>query len=313
MSRVGSDDFLTDDGSDHEGAAGAVRRNTNRFRQMLKLPGFYHREPGVWFAEIELLFDYAGVNTEKSKAGAVLAALDFETVMTISDVITSVPSPVDIYNQIKERLIPNYSVSSESRLRQLLKGELSGEGKPSLILNRIKNLGQGKCSDDIIKTVFLDQLPSNCRSALALSEVTEIDKLALLADRFMEASVPNDSSQVAAVASDNPDSELLKMIEALSAKVDAITAPNRFRPSQRSGNYNSRNRSKSSNNRKFNNNNNNKFDRNTHSKKQYNNQNNYPRNNNNDQQLCFYHAKFGDKALKCVPPCVWQAGTSSGN
>lgn len=314
MDRVGSDEFLTDDGSLHEEVAGAVPQNNYRFRQMLKLPGFYHKEPAVWFAEVELLFEFAGVNTEKTKAGAVLAALDFETVMTISDIITQEISPVDIYSQIKQRLIANFSVSSESRLRQLLKGELAGEGKPSLILNKIKNLSQGKCGDEIIKTVFLDQLPSNCRAALALSDVKEIDRLAELADRFMEASGQN-NSQVSAVASENSHEELLKMIEALSAKVDAISAPNRFRSNQRSENYKRRNRSKSSNNRKFNNNQ--KFNGNTNFKNQNNNnnQNNYYRKNNNNKnsQLCFYHFNFGDKALKCVSPCAWQNGSASGN
>lgn len=108
--------------------------------------------------------------------------------MTISDIITQETQPIDIYSQIKQRLIANYAVSSESRLRQLLKGELSGEGKPSLILNLIKTLSQGKCGDEIIKTVFLDQLPIKCRSALALSEVSEVEKLAELANRFVEAS-----------------------------------------------------------------------------------------------------------------------------
>ncbi|XP_051170474.1 uncharacterized protein LOC127287526 [Leptopilina boulardi] len=222
--------------------ANASSDENNGFRQMLKLPGFYHKEPGVWLAEIELLFDYAGVTTEKNKAGAVLAALDFETVMTISDIITQETQPDDIYAQIKQRLISSYAVSSESQLRQLLKGELSGEGKQSLILNRIKTFSQEKCGEEIIKTVFLDQLPSCCRSALALSEVKEVDKLAELADRFVEASGLAGNSQVAAVSSENSHDELVKMIETLSAKVDAISAPSRFRPTQRPDTYRNRNR-----------------------------------------------------------------------
>lgn len=312
MDRANSDDFLTDDGSVHDEVPGAVPQNNGRFRQMLKLPGFYHQEPAVWFAEIELLFDYAGVRTEKTKAGAVLAALEFDTVMTISDIITQQTPPADIYQQIKQRLITSFAVSSESRLRQLLKGELSTEGKPSLILNRIKNLSQGKCGEEIIKAVFLDQLPNNCRSALALSEVREIDKLAELADRFVEASGQGSSSQVSAVSSENSNDELLKMIEALSAKVDAISAPGRFRPNQRSNFYNRGNRSKSAGNRNFNNNKN--FNRNPNYKNQNFKQNNSQKNlNGNESQLCFYHSKFGNKANKCIPPCIMQASTSSGN
>lgn len=208
-----SEDYMTDDGAEEEvnvtgGPPGNNPRRVDRFRQILKLLGFYHKEPIVWFAEIELLFNYAGVRTEKTKAGAVLAALDLDTIMTISDIITLADSPPNLYQQIKERLISTFSVSLEARLRQLLKGELSGKGKPSLILSRIRNLSQDKCSDEVIKTVFLDQLPSNCRSALTLSEVTELKKLAELADRFVE--VAGQNSSCTSVVSQNSNDELLK-------------------------------------------------------------------------------------------------------
>lgn len=66
MAHVGSNNFWTDDASDNERQHGGVPGRNNRFRQILKLPGFYHKEPRVWFAEIELLFDYAGVVTQKT-------------------------------------------------------------------------------------------------------------------------------------------------------------------------------------------------------------------------------------------------------
>ena len=31
------------------------------------------------------------------------------------------------------------------------------------------------------------------------------------------------------------------------------------------------------------------------------------------QQLCFYHNRFGEKALKCVPPCNWSTSERSSN
>ncbi|XP_043462977.1 uncharacterized protein LOC122499012 [Leptopilina heterotoma] len=309
MSSPLSDNFVTDDESERDEAGVAnARRSRNRFRPLLKLPGFYNKEPGVWFAEVELLFDYSRVKREKAKAGAVLAALDFDTVMTLSDIITLENQPEDIYSQIKRRLISTFSVSPETRLRQMLKGEMSEEGKPSLILNRIRVLSQGKCSDEILKTVFVDHLPANCRAALALSETTEIDKLAEMADRFVEASGSNNSQQVAAVSSENSQEKMLKLIEQLTAKVDAISTSDRFRSPQRSGNYKKQYRSKSANRRKYNGNNNNNSNRNT---------NYHKRNSNgdaeNNRDFCFYHARFGVKAAKCVPPCSWQNGTASGN
>lgn len=343
--RVNSDEYLTDDGSVEGDGTGDVKpgddpngmayrpdvnpngigyqpgnntdgigyqpgnnpsRAEDRFRQILKLPSFYHKEPIVWFAEVELLFDYVGVQTEKTKAGAVLAALDCETVMTVSDIITLEVSPPDLYSRIKQRLISTFSISSESRLRQLLKGELSGEGKPSLILSRIRNLSQDKCSDEVIKTVFLDQLPSNCRSALALSEASDINKLAELADRFMEVAGQS-SSQVSTVSAENSNEALANKIDALSAKVDALSVQSRSRSNQPSGSYNRGNRSKSSHSRNFGNKN---FNNNSNNR----NRNFKPNNNNNQNpQLCFYHKKYGNNAHKCDPSCSRYSSFSSGN
>lgn len=60
-------------------------------------------------------------------AGAVIAALDFESVMVISDIITAESRAEDIYTEIKNRLISTFAISSEDRLRQLIKGELPGD------------------------------------------------------------------------------------------------------------------------------------------------------------------------------------------
>lgn len=211
--------------------------------------------------------------------------------------------------QIKNRLISCFAVSSESRLRQLLKGELSGEGKPLLILSRIRSLSQDKCSGEVIKTVFLDQLPSNCRSALALSEVTDLNKLAELADPFIEVA-GQISSSTSAVSQNNSNDELSKKIDALSAKVNEMSLQNASRSNHRSGPYKKRYKSKS-NGRNFNN-------RNNFNSRNSNNDNNYKGNkrndsNNKDAPLCFYHSKFVNEARGCISPCIMNPRNASVN
>lgn len=66
----------------------------------------------------------------------------------------------DIYQRIKDTLISTFSASFEAQIRQLLKGKILNSGKPSHILARIRNLSNGKCSDDVLRTIFLDQLPA---------------------------------------------------------------------------------------------------------------------------------------------------------
>ena len=102
-----------------------------------------------------------------------------------------------MFTQVKNKLIETFGASAESRLRSLIKGQVSTIGKPSLILNRLRGLNMG-ASDDVIRSVFLDQLHSQCRATLAISELTDLHKLALMADKIVEATDPN-QVQISAV------------------------------------------------------------------------------------------------------------------
>lgn len=214
----------------------------------------------------------------------VIAALDFETVMVISDIITAESRPENIYTQIKNRLISTFAISSEARLRQLIEGELQGDQKPLLILGRIRNVGQGKCRDEVLRNVFLEQLPSSCRAALALNDTTDITKLAELADRFIDATGQNRSSSTDAVSMQSIQEKLMAKMDELTERVDALSVRSENRCNQNYGSSNQRNRSRSSDGRNFNKrinyqqkNNNGHFN-----SRSGNNRNNFTRNNNKE-------------------------------
>ncbi|XP_043474042.1 uncharacterized protein LOC122506112 [Leptopilina heterotoma] len=250
-----------------------------------RLSGFYRSEPSIWFSQAEIMFDYARLTSQKARAGAVISVLDFEVVMSISDLIQANPARVQLYDDIKQRLISNFSVSPEARLRQLLKGEVPAEGKPSLILSRIKNLSQGKCSQEIIKAVFLDQLPSSCRATLTLSEITDLEKIAEMADRFMEASCMGESCAFVSSPANNNFEELIGKIDALSARFESFEAANK---TNNQGLFNKKNRFKTPNKDK-------------------------QKSSGSSTGLCFYHKKFGNSAYKCVKPCNFQGPDKQGN
>ena len=52
------------------------------------------------------------------------------------------------------------------------------EGKPSLFLARFRALNDGSCTDTILKSVFLKQMPSQIRAILAMSNVDNLQELA---------------------------------------------------------------------------------------------------------------------------------------
>ena len=109
----------------------------------------------------------------------------------IKHILELEPKPADIYSQIKDRLIKSFSVSAETHLRKLLRGEVISEGKPSLLLTRLRALNDGSCTDAVIKSVFLEQMPSQVRAILALSNVEDLQELANLADKIYELSQPS--------------------------------------------------------------------------------------------------------------------------
>lgn len=119
-----------------------------------RLPRFISNDPALWFIQIEAAFNSSRITSEGTRAEYLIAELDPEILLCARDIITIQPRPANIYTQVKQRVLATYSVSPESRLRQLLKGDVPSDGKPSLILTRLRNLGDTQCSNDVLKSVF---------------------------------------------------------------------------------------------------------------------------------------------------------------
>jgi len=90
-------------------------------------------------------------------ADTVISHLNIEAVSLISDLVAS-PDPDNQYNNIKDRIISTFAISSEAKLRQLLKGQVLLDGKPSQILARMRNLSGSSCSDFVLRSMFLEFL-----------------------------------------------------------------------------------------------------------------------------------------------------------
>ncbi|XP_033224799.1 uncharacterized protein LOC117177867 [Belonocnema kinseyi] len=155
-----------------------------------KIPGFFRQDPALCFLQVESSFSTANVRAEETKADYIVANLDFEIVAHVKDILSISPTPADICTRIKNRIISGFSASPESRLPQLLKGEVLSDGKPSVILNRLRSLNDNACSEEVIKSIFLEQLPNQIEAILALSNIDNLDDLAKMADKVTEAAGP---------------------------------------------------------------------------------------------------------------------------
>lgn len=192
--------------------------------------------------------------------------------------ITSRQPIANLYDEIKSRIINNFSISPGNELRQILKGEIFTGGKPSLILGKIKHLSRGRCSDEVIKAVFMEQLPVHCRSILALSDVNDLTRMAHVADKIMAQS--NEQS-VAAVSTDRGLSEKVDALMALSVHSESHSRSHNRSYSR--GRKQSQSRNGKSTNRSS---------------------------NHNNDELCYYHKRFGNDAKKFKPTCPMQKGKS---
>jgi len=87
-------------------------------------------------------------------------------------------------------------------------------------------LAGGQCSDAVLRTLFLEQLPDNVRSILAISEVIDLSKLAFQADKVLDVSKIS-ANQVCLRTEDNTassgKSESTTEINELKASIAALT------------------------------------------------------------------------------------------
>ncbi|XP_076235102.1 uncharacterized protein LOC143179674 [Calliopsis andreniformis] len=250
-----------------------------------KIPGFFREDLALWFYQVEASFRTSRIANERTRADTIIAALDSEIIASFRDLVTS-PNLTNPYSQIKERILATYSASSESRLRKLLKGQVLTDGKPTQILMRLRNLDDERCSESVIRSIFLDQLPSQCRAILAASKITELLEIASLANQIVEATNvgPNYAAPVSGAATP----------PTLEAKVDKLMAELAKLTTQverlsKDGKYRGRARARSQSRRDD------------------------KRSSSENRELCWAHRKFGSDARMCKGNCGWKEKTVAGN
>lgn len=151
-----------------------------------------------------------------------------------------------------------------------------GSQKPSQLLRRMKDLVRGKIPDSTLQIMWNGHLPAAVQAVLAVTEVKDLDNLAKIADKVMEASRPVEVAEVAThsmYGDSSSTKDLVAVIEKLSVEVAELR---HSRQTQRSGN---RGRSRSRD---------------------------FSRNRKHPNWLCFYHYRYHNRATKCVEPCNWK-------
>lgn len=97
---------------DNDGANWALREGHVDSYRVPKIPSFFREDPRLWFPQVESSLAHANITTQKTMAETVIAALSFDEVVVIRDIISATPQPRDVHDQIKARIISSFSTSA---------------------------------------------------------------------------------------------------------------------------------------------------------------------------------------------------------
>ncbi|XP_061706807.1 uncharacterized protein LOC133517489 [Cydia pomonella] len=257
--------------------------STEIYRIGVKVPVFWPEKPAVWFAQMESQFSVSNITADATKYNYIVAQLDSQYAAEVEDIIVSPPA-TDKYKKIKEELIKRLSVSRQKKVKQLLSQEELGDRKPSQFLHHLRHLAGPNIPDEFLLSIWTSRLPSNLQFVIASKPNDPIEELAELADRVHDVATP----QVAAASAPDPQMAILmRQVSELTKDMKALKSQlNSDRPSRSRSRASSKSRARSSSQRS--------------------------RSNYQKFPECWYHAKFGEKATKCVKPCDYQAGNERG-
>lgn len=243
-------------------------------RVALKLPQFWEKSPELWFVNIEAQFKMNSITVDSTQYYAVIASLNADTLAHVSDIVLHPPAD-NMYKTVKDRLITEFTDSEQKKLKTLLSELSLGDDKPSTLLRKMRQLAGMKLSDELLKTLWLQRLPSQTQAILAVSE-DGLDKLALMADKIGE-SASSAPSHCYAMGQTGPQSEIAQLRQQVFELAEQMKqlARQGGRLRHRSKGRQGRGRSHS-----------------PHS----------------EASRCWYHSKFGNKAKKCNTPCSFVPG-----
>ncbi|CAD7081859.1 unnamed protein product [Hermetia illucens] len=157
-----------------------------RYSTRIVLPQFIPREPQVWFAVSEQVFQTHKIICESERYNIAVAALDPKHALEVKDIILKPPAEKP-YTAFKEALIARLGSSQEQQLRQLLEREAIGDRKPSQFLRHLQHLAGSAVGDDFVRTLWMSRMPASMQGILTTQKNESLVKQAELADAIGDA------------------------------------------------------------------------------------------------------------------------------
>ncbi|KAF8783545.1 hypothetical protein HNY73_013694 [Argiope bruennichi] len=257
----------------------------------VKIPPLWRNNIKLWFIQAESNFALAKITNDLTKYNHLIATIDPETLSAIADILLT-PSDTNKYDALKTRLIAEFSASENEQIRRLLSKLHLGADKPSQLLRKMRELGGSTgIIDDFLKTLWMQRLPSEMQAILSISS-EPLDNLANMADKIAEVRISSADNSVFAVSRGAGSNAMRKAstldeFTALLSEIAALSKQvQRLSRGRSRGPFHRKNRQRS-------------FSR--------------GRSGDRGRKFCYYHARFGEKALKCRSPCSYSTIANQEN
>ncbi|XP_050505217.1 uncharacterized protein LOC126883608 [Diabrotica virgifera virgifera] len=171
------------------------------------------------------------------------------------------------------------SQHQQQKIKRLLEHEELGDRRPSQFLRHLQSLAGTTVPDNIVRSLWLGRLPSSTQAILATQAKASLDAVAELADTISEAIARSVHISEASNARENTIDKLTAELAEMKMQLATLSQTQAQTNTYRRNRSNSRGRP-------------------------YPRDRSYRRERNND--ICWYHYRFGDQAQKCSLPCKHQ-------
>ncbi|GBN68032.1 hypothetical protein AVEN_217857-1 [Araneus ventricosus] len=196
-------------------------------RVAVKAPPFWHANPALWIRQMESQFTLAGVTSEITKFHYIVAALQPEELEIVGDIMLNPPAD-ESYGALRTRLCSQYADSEEQRFRDLIFGMQLGDRKPSRPLLEMRSKAENKISEELMKSLFLQRLPTHLHQILAISN-DKLDRLAEMTDGIMPAATDTVAIRTVTLEEANLQTILME-ISSRQSRSRSRESGRRFRP-----------------------------------------------------------------------------------
>ncbi|XP_050340598.1 uncharacterized protein LOC126767018, partial [Bactrocera neohumeralis] len=243
-------------------------------RVFIRCPLFNSERPALWFAQLEGQFHLAGIFDEIMQYHYTSSHLDAKAAAGMEDLLLNVPTKTP-YTRLKGTLIERLTLSRKPGLQQLLDRETLGDRKPSQFQRHLRSL-DNTVPDSIFRTKWLSKLPMSTQSILPSQADMNLDKLASLADKIHDIALP---AEINSLQKATTTSAIESRISRLEASINELASSFKRQSISRS-----------------------------RSRQRFRSRTSSPALNND---TCWYHQNFGNKAKRCRSPCSYQGNLPS--